>query len=176
MNDNIGSNIKNLVKIAFLLLVVFCVLGGIVIAVETGEVLLGILICLIAPCSFLMSAMCFYGFGHLIEKVDRLTEITEKSMLSNQVQESATLVKKKEVNVITPQFTMTHSWRCAGCGEMISESVCPHCGYSANKATADTKDNFNNDVEQLKKETSELTEVSFFILLSVRRLQEWLLL
>ena len=80
-------------------------------------VLLGFLIIIIGPlCSWIGSFM-IYGFGQLVENSDILVTQGKKEPV---YQNTANNYAANNNNSI-------HQWRCEGCGNITSESICPVC-------------------------------------------------
>ncbi len=122
MFDNIGQKIKS-VAIAVLSvgIIVSVIFGFITMFSDESMSFFGIFIIVIGSILSWVCALMTYGFGHLIENSDKLVaQNSTKTNSSNKPKEFQTKVTIQENN-------SAHKWRCEKCGNMISESTCPHC-------------------------------------------------
>ena len=121
MFNNIGEKIKIFAEVLTLLGIVASVITGFVfIAISYDTMLMGLLICIFGPLVSWLSSLTLYGFGQLIENSDILVEQYKNKPVSQNI---ANDVDRKPVE---------HKWKCADCGNMISENVCPVCNKRQN--------------------------------------------
>ena len=117
MFDNIGSKIKTLaIVVCWIGIIASIIIGFFIMIQSKATAFVGILIMIFGSLGFWLGSFMTYGFGQLIENSDILVKQGNKmSTKSNTNHFSATFGQGK------------HQWRCDGCGNMISESVCPIC-------------------------------------------------
>lgn len=119
MFDNIGSKIKTVAKVVCWIGIIASVIVGFIMLVQDEDTALaGILTMIFGSLGSWVGSFITYGFGQLVENSDILVkqsnQVPSKSNLSSSVSGST-------------QQTSKHQWRCNGCGNMISEEICPIC-------------------------------------------------
>ena len=143
MYDNIGSKIKIVAQILFVLGVIGSIIFGFVICFGSEDFkAIGFLYILLGGLSSWLSTLLMYGFGELIERVcsiDKKTLIDTSPRIVYKQENSATIKmpitditneKQNVDNNINMSSTVAHSWRCPNCNKMTSEDVCPYCGHA----------------------------------------------
>lgn len=120
MFDNIGSKIKTLAQVICWIGIIASVIIGFVLMVQDEDTaFIGILTMILGSLGSWIGSFMTYGFGQLIENSDILVEqgnkIPEKPNNTNSNAFVNSVEKPK------------HQWRCEGCGNMISENICPIC-------------------------------------------------
>lgn len=137
MYDNIGSKIKVLAKVLFILEAIGVVGWG--LSIIGDSFFAGIMTILLGGVVAWISTWLLYGFGELIEKVTEIEVNTRNknesnmNLLKNPVISRAWSVEEKSTLATssvrsTEERKVEHTWRCPGCGKMISTSPCPNCG------------------------------------------------
>lgn len=119
MFDNVGSKIKTVAKVVCWIGIIASVIVGFIMLVQDEDTALaGILTMIFGSLGSWVGSFITYGFGQLVENSDILVkqsnQVPSKSNLSSSVSGST-------------QQTGKHQWRCNGCGNMISEEICPIC-------------------------------------------------
>lgn len=119
MFDNIGSKIKTVAKVVCWIGIIASVIVGFIMLVQDEDTALaGILTMIFGSLGSWIGSFITYGFGQLVENSDILVQqgkqVPSKSNLSSSASESMSQAGK-------------HQWRCNGCGNMISEEICPIC-------------------------------------------------
>lgn len=134
MFDNIGGKIKTLAKVICWLGIIASVIIGFVLMVQDEDTaFVGILIMILGSLGSWISSFMTYGFGQLIENSDILVKQGNK-IPENQNNTGNTYS--------TPTQAAKHQWRCDGCGNMISESICPIC-HKASKEIEEKLETLN---------------------------------
>ena len=103
------NNVKTLSVVVFLLGIVVSLFLGTYVALSGETPFPGLLIIFGGPLASWLLVLEMYGFGQLIENTDKL--VAQRSEAENSA----------------------HSWRCDGCGNLISVNPCPHCGRTSDK-------------------------------------------
>lgn len=120
MFDNIGSKIKTLAQVICWIGIIASIIIGFVLMVQDEDtVFIGILTMILGSLGSWTGSFITYGFGQLIENSDILVKQGNK-------------IPEKQSNTSSNAFvhfveTPKHQWRCDGCGNMISENICPIC-------------------------------------------------
>lgn len=152
MFENIGSKIKTVAKVVCWIGIIASVISGIVlIAQDEDTAFLGFLVIVLGCVGSWVGSFITYGFGQLVENSDILVK------QGNQNHPNAPIYNNSNKTTSTPQNTTTakHQWRCDGCGNMISDNICPVCGKES-KEISDKK------ASLLKwKEEGLITETEF---------------
>lgn len=143
MYDNIGSKIKIVAQILFVLGVIGSIIFGFVICFGSEDFnAIGFLYILLGGLISWLSTLLMYGFGELIERVcsiDKKPPTDTSPRIVNKQENSATIKmpitditneKQNVDNNINKSSTAAHRWRCSNCNKMISEEVCPYCGHA----------------------------------------------
>ncbi|MBQ2774291.1 MAG: hypothetical protein IJF40_00170 [Clostridia bacterium] len=144
MFDNIGIKIKSAAKAFAWIGIIASSIAGFFVMFSNGDTPLpGILIIIIGCLGSWLSALTLYGFGQLIENSDILVEQG----------------KIKQNDTYAVNNAAKHQWRCNGCGNMISEDICPICNKdkidTLNKWKKDaliTEQEYNKKMEELNNE------------------------
>ena len=136
MYKNISGKIKVLAQIIFVLGAIVSIIWGILVCL-TNDVMIGLLFLIVGTLISWISTFSLYGFGELIEKVCSIEEKMNSSAFNKKVQKETkafeictddykknTVVEDKNEYVV-----VGHKWTCLNCGEIISEDICPYCGY-----------------------------------------------
>jgi len=156
MFDNIGSKIKTLAKVVCWIGIIASIIIGFILLVQDEDtVLAGLLTMILGSLGSWIGSFMTYGFGQLIENSDILVSQNKNKTIGHQSFHSN--------SSSTPKEQHSHTWRCSGCGNMISETICPHCGNSSdskaekintlNKWKAEgliTEEEYNKKMETLK--------------------------
>ena len=149
MFDNIGSKIKVVAKVECWIGIFLSVIIGFVLLVQDEDAILtGFLVMVLGSLSSWVGSFMTYGFGQLIENSDTLVEQGRKSRVP-----ANSIPFQSNTSYTQPN---KHQWRCNGCGNMISDEICPIC----NKDKIDnlkkwkekgliTEEEFNNKMESL---------------------------
>lgn len=120
MFDNIGSKIKTLARVICWIGIIVSIISGCVLMVQNEETIFtGILIIILGPLVSWAGSFMTYGFGQLIENSDILVKQCNKMPEKQSNISDNASVKSTEIS--------KHQWRCDGCGNLISENVCPIC-------------------------------------------------
>lgn len=152
MFDNIGSKIKTLAKVVCWIGIIASVIIGFILLVQDEDtVLAGLLTMILGSLGSWIGSFMTYGFGQLIENSDIL--VSQNKTIGHQSFHSNS----------TSNEQPAHTWRCSGCGNMISDTICPHCGKTTdsnaekintlNKWKAEgliTEEEYNKKMETLK--------------------------
>lgn len=119
MFDNIGGKIKTVAKVMCWIGIIASVIIGFVMLVQDEDTAFaGILTMLFGSLGSWVGSFITYGFGQLVENSDILV----------QQGNGRTSNAPKPSNIYPSQTTQSqHKWRCNGCGNMISEEICPVC-------------------------------------------------
>lgn len=140
MYDNIGSKIKTLAQVVFVIMAIISIISGIVIILsDDGAILIGILSAAIGVLLSWVGTFFLYGFGQLIENTDILVREAKKQ--SNGIQrisadDNSTDIATEKVaqsikNFASPSASTTAK-RCPYCGERVTSSTCDVCGRDNN--------------------------------------------
>ena len=119
MYENIGSKIKTLAKVIFIILSIVSVVGGLTL-LDTKIGVFGILIAALGVLFSLVGTFFLYGFGQLIENTDILVAEAKKK------------VPQPNISQHTITTTVTNPAqkvkRCPLCGEIVTSNTCDFCG------------------------------------------------
>lgn len=142
MYDNIGSKIKTLAQVVFIIMAVISIISGVLILfIVNYGFIIGILTAGIGVLLSWVGTFFLYGFGQLIENSDILvreakkqsngiqrisTESNENDISTEKVAESMKKLKANRSN------TSTNIKRCPHCGERVTSKVCDVCGKENN--------------------------------------------
>lgn len=142
MYDNIGSKIKTLAKVIFIIIASLSLIAGVLILfiVDNGFII-GILTVGIGVLLSWVGTFFLYGFGQLIENTDILVRESKKQ--SNGIQRISTESNENDISIekvaesmknlkSNPSNTSTNIKRCPYCGERITSKVCDICGKENN--------------------------------------------
>lgn len=110
------NNVKTLSVVVFLLGIVVSLFLGTYVALSGETPFPGLLIIFGGPLVSWLLVLEMYGFGQLIENTDKLVAQRSEPASETEISE-----------------TPAHSWRCDGCGNLISANPCPHCGRTSDK-------------------------------------------
>lgn len=157
MYDNIGSKIKTLAQVVFIIMAVISIISGIIIIFsDDGAFIIGILTAGIGVLLSWIGTFFLYGFGQLIENTDILVRESKKQ--SNDIQRISTDNNSNSTNTTggastftqtnfkpaqatptthTINFTQspttaTNFKRCPRCGERVTSKSCDVCGTENN--------------------------------------------
>ena len=120
MFDNIGCKIKALAQvICWIGIIASVIIGFVLIVQDEDTAFIGILTMILGSLGSWIGSIMTYGFGQLIENSDILVKQGNKIPEKPSNTDSNAFVNSVE----TPK----HRWRCDGCGNMISENICPIC-------------------------------------------------
>ncbi len=136
MFDNIGSKIKTLAQVVcWIGIIASFIIGLILMGQDDGAVFIGLLVLIFGSLFSWIGSFITYGFGQLIENSDILVKQGNKTPSTpNNANTNNTYT--------TPVQRIKHQWMCDGCGNMISENICPICG-KGNKEVSDKLDTLN---------------------------------
>lgn len=115
MFNNVGKILKTLSVVVFWLGSFVSMFWGLYVGLDESR-FLGLLIIFGGPLFSWLLALEMYGFGQLIENTDKL--VAQRSEATSEAE-----------SAVNP----AHSWRCDGCGNLISVNPCPHCGRTSDK-------------------------------------------
>lgn len=139
MFDNIGGKIKAVAKVVcWIGIIASIIIGFIMLVQDEDTAFAGILIMVLGSLGSWIGSFMTYGFGQLIENSDVLVQQGNKTPNAS---------KQLGANSSVTFQTSQHQWRCDGCGNMISEEICPIC----NKDKIDNLKNGKNKVLLLRK-------------------------
>lgn len=128
MFDNIGGKIKTLAQVVcWIGIIASVIIGFVMMAQDDDTAFAGILIMVLGSLGSWIGSFMTYGFGQLIENSDILVKQGNK-IPSNQN-------NANNIDYTSPIETTKHQWRCDGCGNMISENVCPICHKASQEIT-----------------------------------------
>ena len=119
MFDNIGGKIKAVAKvICWIGIIASIFIGFIMLVQDEDTALAGLLTMVLGSLGSWIGSFITYGFGQLVENSDILVQQGKKPP-----------VFTTNTNNISTSHTIRgeHMWRCDGCGNMISEEICPVC-------------------------------------------------
>ena len=136
MYDNIGSKIKGLAQVVFIVGAAVSFLVGFVLATADGNggsVAMGIFYMILGPVLSWLCSLCLYGFGELIEKVSEIARNTGSGIKPMEQKKT-----NAQQNTETKEERMTEEdcvlVKCPDCGaelyfdKEISMAECQHCG------------------------------------------------
>ena len=134
MYDNIGSKIKGLAMVICALEVTACVIGGLVLLAETGELIFALLL-LFGPVVAWVSSWLLYGFG---EGIEHLKDIEYNTRMSIHPEELIAIQEAKKQEIIKEEAIAAEEnsviLYCYQCGEKLffdkslTQAECPYCG------------------------------------------------
>ena len=114
MFDNIGSKIKTVSKVVCWIGIIASIIIGFVLLVQDEDTAFaGILTMVLGSLGSWVGSFITYGFGQLVENSDILVQQGTKVPVQSNTSYTAQSSK--------------HQWRCNGCGNMITEEICPIC-------------------------------------------------
>lgn len=131
MFDNIGTKIKNVVKVVLVIGVILEVAAAIICFAEE-YVLLGFVFLLVCPILSWLGTWLTYAFGELVENVNTITKLLKHKIVEKQKSNMEMVVNSSEISDDT--FV---DITCPICGEMLSFTkgticsgeplFCPYC-------------------------------------------------
>ena len=132
---NVGEKIRGLAKGIFIIEALFAVIGALILIAEDNA-LLGFIVLIAGPLVAWLSSLFLYAFGELVEKTSSNEKNTREILKNLQRNVSAYKMnnQKTEISHSVPDCETashampTHTWRCAHCGKMVSQSPCEYCG------------------------------------------------
>ena len=142
MYDNIGSKIKTLAQVVFIIMAVISIISGVIIIFsDDGAFIIGILTAGIGVLLSWIGTFFLYGFGQLIENTDILVRESKKQ--SNGIQKISTESNENDISTKKVAESMKNSQasssntsatvkRCPLCGERITSKTCNFCGTENN--------------------------------------------
>ena len=134
MYINIGSKIKGLAIVVFILGLIASVISGIIFAVlDDNLVLIGLLAIMLGTIATLTSSLLIYGFGQLFENSDDIAEECRKKNKTNQKQ-------KKKIS-ISPKSNSNEEQDING--EKYIDYVCENCLAELSFTKEQIKENNN---------------------------------
>jgi len=119
MFDNIGGKIKAVAKvICWIGIIASIIIGFIMLVQDEDTAFAGLLTMVLGSLGSWIGSFITYGFGQLVENSDILVQQGNKPPVTTT-----------HTNNISTSQTIQgeHMWRCEGCGNMISEEICPVC-------------------------------------------------
>lgn len=142
MYDNIGSKIKTLAQVVFIIMAVISIISGVIIIFsDDGAFIIGILTAGIGVLLSWVGTFFLYGFGQLIENTDILVRESKKQStgiqrISTESNENDISTKKVAESMKNSQAysstTSANVKRCPLCGERITSKTCNFCGTENN--------------------------------------------
>lgn len=119
MFENIGNKIKTVAKVVcWIGIIASLIIGFILLVQDEDTAFAGILTMVLGSLGSWVGSFITYGFGQLVENSDILVQQSSKSPSLN-IEKSSTAT--------VPSVSNQHRWRCNGCGNMISDEICPIC-------------------------------------------------
>ncbi len=136
MFDNIGGKIKTLAQVVcWIGIIASVIIGFVMMAQDDDTAFAGVLIMVLGSLGSWIGSFMTYGFGQLIENSDIL--VKQGNKLPEKQNNTNYTTIASSINEATK-----HQWRCDGCGNMISENVCPIC-HKASKEITDKLETLN---------------------------------
>lgn len=119
MFDNIGAKIKTVAKVVcWIGIIASIIIGFIMLVQDEDTAFAGLLTMVLGSLGSWIGSFITYGFGQLVENSDILVQQGKNPQVSTS----------NTSNISTSQTIQgQHMWRCDGCGNMISEEICPVC-------------------------------------------------
>ena len=142
MYDNIGSKIKTLAQVVFIIMAIISIISGILIIFsDDGAFIIGILTAGIGVLLSWVGTFFLYGFGQLIENTDILVYKVKET--SKNIQKVSTDNNQKDISTEKVAESMKNSQasssttsenvkRCPLCGERVTSKTCNFCGTENN--------------------------------------------
>lgn len=125
MYDNIGGKIKGLAATVATIASIGAVIMGIITMVPGGRmIVIGLLIMIIGMLIAWISSWLLYGFGQIIDTLDRI----EKNTRLGYAQKASSTTASPLAPTVVPKGAFTK--KCPHCGEQINSNLCVMCGKS----------------------------------------------
>lgn len=128
MYDNVGGILKTIAKVEACIGFIASTVFGIAMTSVSRQILVGILIFFLGSFFSWIASLGLYAFGQIVENTDTLVRQTQKNDFQLSQRISSVAYQPISPTGQANQDSREHKWKCSGCGNMISDDVCPYCG------------------------------------------------